>query len=160
MVRTPSLWQARQIAIAVIIVSHAVTPVWAWPWTPRKATFPQASQVAKIGVSVTAMPSGVTSPAPSVRDKKQIKEVLNILANYRDGWKKIFLTQPAGRIQVNFISPDTKSFWPLCTIRIDTGWISTDIDGCHCSRAMSPKDQKRLLKALSLDSSLLDKAKN
>ena len=148
-----------QLVVVLAILSESAANLSAWPWTLRRATFPPASQVARIALDVTAMPSGIASPAPSVQGKKQIAEVLRILAQYRDGWKKVLVTPAAGRVQASFISTDTKAVWPLCTIRLDSGWVSTDINGYHCYRTMSSKDQKRLLKALGLDPSLLERAK-
>jgi hypothetical protein len=155
--RTPRrVWQ---FALLLAILSQNTAFLSAWPWTPRKADFPRASKVAKIAVSVTDMPSGVVGPAPSVQCKKQITDALRVLAQYRDGWKKVLVTPAAGRVQASFMSTDAKAFLPLCTIRMDAGWVSTDIDGYHCCRAMSSKDQKRLLKALGLDPALLERAK-
>lgn len=135
-----------------------VASLRAWPGAKRKAIFPEASTVAKIEASIVGMPSAkAVVRTVSVYDGKQIAEVLGILGKYRDGWKKILVTPPAGDVQISLVSTDPKGVLPLCVIRLGKGWASTDIDGHAHTRVMSAEDQQRLLGALGIESSVFGK---
>jgi hypothetical protein len=135
-----------------------VASLQAWPGAKRKAIFPETSNVAKIEASVVGMPSGeAIARTVSVQDGKQIAEVLGLLSKYRDGWKKILVTPPAGIVQISLVSTDPKAISPLCVIRLGKGWASTDIDGHAHTRAMSTEDQQSLLGALGIETSALGK---
>jgi len=148
---------AFHLLFILAVSSQNVACLCAWPWTQHKADFPDESKVARIGVSVVGMPLGTVMRTLSVQDKRQIAEVLGILGKHRDGWKRILTTEPAGIVQIAFISTNVKATRPLCVIRLGEGWVSTDINGLAHSRTMSLKDQRKLLKTLGVDSTVLER---
>jgi hypothetical protein len=151
--------RAFHLLFILAIFCQNVACLWAWPWTQRKAEFPDASRVARIGVSIVGMPSGTDVRTLSVQDKKQIAEVLAILGQHRDGWKRILTTEPAGIVQITFVSRNATAVRPLCIVRLGKEWVSTDIDGLAHSRAMSLKDQRKLLKTLGVETTVLERGR-
>jgi hypothetical protein len=144
-------------AFAFVAIAVGVTGVSAdWPWKREKADFPKTLQVAKIEVEVFGFPSGTVEQERSIDDKKRIVKALAILERCREGWKKVVWTEANGDVVINFRSVDVRAVWPLGQVRMGKGWISTYIGGhCH-SRTISAKDQGELLKALGVDSSVLE----
>jgi hypothetical protein len=140
------------LACILAVWSCSAASLHAWPWTPRKAAFPDPAKVARIDVSITGMPSGTEVRRLSVQKREQIAEALAILQRHRDGWKQVRVTPPAGRVTIIFISTDAKAVWPLCVVRSGEGWISTDINGHVHARDISASDQEKLLKTLGIGS--------
>ena len=100
------------------------------------------------------MPSGSVVRTISIHNRNQVAEVLAALAKFREEWSKVYLTPPAGLVAIHLLS-DAPNTWPLCTVRMGAGWITTDIDGHVHTRKISSNDQDALLKSLGLSSSVL-----
>lgn len=144
--------------VSFVVLAHAPSLAFAgWPWSARTADFPDASKVARIGVTLSSTAPRLEQEPTPIEQREQIAKTLTILSKHREGWKRVLVTPAVGEVAIQFFPASTKKAWPLCTIRLGKEWVSTDIDGLCYSRAMSKEDQVELLKSVGLDSRVLER---
>jgi hypothetical protein len=149
------MWFRRRLVAMMLWACLASGAFGAWPWTRRKADFPEAPRVDRIEVTTRGV-SGVAKDHAPIQEREAIETVLGLLHRYRDGWKKDLITPAAGDVSLSFISIQPVAVWPLSTVRLGNGWISTHIDGLSHTREMPVKDQRALLNAIGIDPAVLD----
>lgn len=149
------MWFRCGLVATVLWACLASGAFGAWPWTRRKADFPEAPKVDRIEVTTHDVSGAEIDHAP-IQEREPIERTLSFLHKYRDGWKKDLITPAAGIIRLSFVSSQSEAAQLLCTVRLGNGWISTHIEGLSHSREMSVQDLRTLLGAIGIDPSVLE----